>query len=200
MRHHNEAMDPGRRTNQLRSMPVVVVSSDDLAEVVEAGAARAGGSPTFVVVPHADEATLLAALETGAEIVIAVCVGQIAVQALSCAESLGGRGIPSLTVEGEEVAPSTFELLADPSLRDLNVPVPLLEEEARAVVWDSLRAARVEERHHLVEVDGQPALDELIERGTATAGDEVQLLAAGAAGVLAGRMASANRKWRAQLS
>jgi hypothetical protein len=85
-------------------------------------------------------------------------------------------------------------------LRDLNVPVPLLEEEARLVVWDSLRAARVEERHHLVEVDGRPALDELSERGTPRVGDELQLLAAGAAGVLTGRMAAANRKWRTQLS
>jgi hypothetical protein len=200
MRHHNEAMDPGRRTNQLRSMPVVVVASDELAEVVEAGAARAGGTPTFVVVPHADEATLLAAVETGAEIVIAVCAGSVAVQALSCAESLGGRGIPALTLEGAVIAPSTFELLADPSLRDLNVPVPLLEEEARLVVWDSLRAARLEEQHHLVEVDGRPALDELSERGTPRVGDELQLLAAGAAGVLTGRMAAANRKWRTQLS
>jgi hypothetical protein len=85
-------------------------------------------------------------------------------------------------------------------LRDLNIPVPLLEEETRTAIWDALRSALVEERHHLVEVDGRPALDELTERGTATAGEELQLLAVGAAGVLAGRMAAANRKWRAQLS
>ena len=181
-------------------MPVVVVPSEELAEVVEAGATRAGGSPTFAVVPYADEATLLAALETGAEIVIAVGVGDIAVQSLDCAQELGGRGIPVLVLDGEVVDSSTLELLAEPSLRDLNVPVPTLEEDTRAAVWDSLRAARVEERHHLVEVDGRPALEELRERGKSLQGDQLQLLGAGAAGVLAGRMAVANRKWRTPLS
>ena len=34
----------------------------------------------------------------------------------------------------------------------------------RAAVWDALRAAKLEERHQLVEVDGRPALDELAAR------------------------------------
>lgn len=181
-------------------MPVLVAPTDDLAEVVEAGAARAGASPTFVVVPHADEPTLLAAMETGAELVIAVCVGDVAVRSLNSAHLLGGRGIPVLELRTEAgramVAPATIELLSDPSLMDLNVPVPSLDETLRALVWDELRAARVEDRHHLVEVDGRPALDELAARGSEVQADELQLLAAGAAGVLAGRMAAASRKWR----
>jgi hypothetical protein len=193
-------MNAARPSDRLRSMPVLVAPTDDLAEVVEAGAARAGGSPTFVVVPHADEPTLLAAMETGAELLIAVCVGDIAVRSLHSAHLLGGRGIPVLELRTEAgravVNPATIELLSDPSLADLNVPVPSLDETPRAQVWDELRAAKVEDRHHLVEVDGRPALDELAARGLEVQGDELQLLAAGAAGVLAGRMAAASRKWR----
>ena len=51
-----------------------------------------------------------------------------------------------------------------------------------------------------MDVDGHPALDELSARGgAAVEGDLVGLLAAGAAGVLAGRMVAGNRRWNAQL-
>ena len=52
---------------------------------------------------------------------------------------------------------------------------------------------------HLVDVDGHPALEELAKRGTPVEGDLVGLLAAGAAGVLTGRLVDGNRRWRAQL-
>jgi hypothetical protein len=57
--------------------------------------------------------------------------------------------------------------------------------------------------HHLVEVDGSPAVHELRARGldVRTMGrgiddDPAFFLAAGAAGVLAGRLAAENRRWR----
>jgi len=87
---------------------------------------------------------------------------------------------------------------------ETNVAVPTLPSEQRAAVWDALRAAKLEQRHHLVEVDGRPGID-----GLATAGVSVRtmgrgpdddpafFLAAGAAGVLAGRMAVGGRRWRA---
>jgi hypothetical protein len=84
-----------------------------------------------------------------------------------------------------------------------NVAVPALEEPDRTEVWDALRARRLEERHQLVEADGRPALVELERRGVsvATMGRTVEddpafFLAAGAAGVLAARMAASNRRWR----
>ena len=55
-----------------------------------------------------------------------------------------------------------------------------------------------------MEVDGRPALDGLAERGVevrsmgrGVGDDPAFFLAAGAAGVLAARMAAGNRRWRA---
>jgi Protein of unknown function (DUF3866) len=71
------------------------------------------------------------------------------------------------------------------------------------VVWGALRDRKLEQTHHLVEVDGSPAVEELRVRGVdvRTMGrgiddDPAFFLAAGAAGVLAGRMAAENRRWR----
>jgi hypothetical protein len=67
-----------------------------------------------------------------------------------------------------------------------------------------LRGAKLEERHQLVEVAGEPAIDELARRGIQSrsmgrgvADDPAFFLAAGAAGVLAGRMAAGDRRWSA---
>jgi hypothetical protein len=84
------------------------------------------------------------------------------------------------------------------------VAVPVLEDESqRDAVWDALRARRLEEKHQLVEVDGSPALEELRRLGVAMtsmgrspADDPAFFLAAGAAGVLAGRMAASARRYR----
>ena len=88
----------------------------------------------------------------------------------------------------------------------MDVAVPALADETqRTTVWNALRSRRLEETHHLVEVDGQPALEELRARGldvrTMERGiddDPAFFLAAGAAGVLAGRMAAENRRWHEQ--
>jgi hypothetical protein len=72
-------------------------------------------------------------------------------------------------------------------------------------VWDALRARALEERHQLVEVDGRPALAELERRevaassmGRGVGDDPAFFLAAGAAGVLAARMAAASARWHAE--
>lgn len=131
--------------------------------------------------------------------------------ALMAAATLGGRPIPALRVSfadererHREVSHHSLTILSDVCKVDVNVPVPLLADGAqRAAVWDSLRSRRVEEIHHLVEVDGQPALEELRARdvdvrtmGRGIDDDPAFFLAAGAAGVLAGRMAAENRRWR----
>jgi hypothetical protein len=131
--------------------------------------------------------------------------------ALMAAATLGGRPIPALRVSFADererhrgVSHHSLTILADVCKVDVNVPVPVLEdEEQRAAIRGSLRSRKLEETHQLVEVDGQPALDELRARdldvrtmGRGIDDDPAFFLAAGAAGVLAGRLAAENRRWR----
>jgi hypothetical protein len=130
--------------------------------------------------------------------------------ALNAASTLGGRPIPALRVSFADprqrhrgLSHHSLTILRHVCLVGTNVPVPSLADDAeRAAVWDALRGARIEERHHLVEVDGRPALDELARRGVEVRSmgrwvedDPAFFLAAGAAGVLAGRLAAGNRRW-----
>jgi len=86
-----------------------------------------------------------------------------------------------------------------------NVAVPVLDDEGeRDAVWEALRARKLEERHQLVEVDGRPALAKLDQlafeiesMGRIPKDDPAFFLSAGAAGVLAGRLAASARRWRA---
>ena len=130
--------------------------------------------------------------------------------ALMAAATLGGRPIPALRVSFADererhraVSHHSLTILADVCKVDVNVPVPVLEDEAeRAAIRGSLRSRKLEETHQLVEVDGQPALEELRSRdldvrtmGRGIDDDPAFFLAAGAAGVLAGRLAAENRRW-----
>jgi Protein of unknown function (DUF3866) len=132
--------------------------------------------------------------------------------ALNAVAALRGRPIPSLRIsfaDGRDrhrgVSHHSLTILHDVCLVETDVPVPTLEDDAqRTSVWDALRAAKIEERHRLVEVDGRPALSELAARGIEPSSmgrsvdeDPAYFLAAGAAGVLAGRTAAGNRGWRA---
>jgi hypothetical protein len=83
-----------------------------------------------------------------------------------------------------------------------NVAVPVLEKEQRDAVWEALRARKLEEKHQLVQVDGRPALAKLDDLGFAIESmgrtpkdDPAFFLAAGAAGVLAGRMAAESSRY-----
>lgn len=131
--------------------------------------------------------------------------------ALMAAATLEGRPIPALRVSFADererhraVSHHSLTILADVCKVDVNVPVPVLdEEEQRTAVWDALRLRQLEEMHHLIEVDGRPAVEELRARdidvetmGRGIEDDPAFFLAAGAAGVLAGRMAAENRRWR----
>ena len=131
--------------------------------------------------------------------------------ALMAARTLGGRSIPALRVSFADdrerhrgVSHHSLTILADVCKVDVNVPVPVLaDEDQREAVWGALRERKLEEVHHLVEVDGAPAVEELRARGVEvrTMGrgiddDPAFFLAAGAAGVLAGRMAAEDRRWR----
>ena len=130
---------------------------------------------------------------------------------LNAVATLGGRPVPALRVSSADprgrhrgLSHHSVTILRDICRVETNVPVPALADEGtRAAVWNALRAAKLEERHQLVEVDGQPALDELSARGIDVRSmgrgvddDPAFFLAAGAAGVLAGRMVAADRRWR----
>jgi hypothetical protein len=130
--------------------------------------------------------------------------------ALNAAGVLEGRPVAALRVSFADpdyrhhgVSPHSLTVLSKVALVPAHVAVPALDEERRAVVWEALKATRLEERHQLVEVTGEPALDILSERGVGaeTMGrrledDPAFFLAAGAAGVLAGRMAAGTTRWR----
>jgi len=131
--------------------------------------------------------------------------------ALMAAETLGGRPMPALRVSFADererhrgVSHHSLTILADVCKVDVNVPVPVLEDEGqRNAVWSALRDRKLEDVHHLVEVDGSPAVEELRTRGldVRTMGrgiddDPAFFLAAGAAGILAARMAAGSARWR----
>jgi hypothetical protein len=130
--------------------------------------------------------------------------------ALNAAGILGGRPVAALRLSFADpsyrhhrVSPHSLTVLGEMALVPVHVAVPALGDEERGDVWEALKAAGLEERHHLVEVTGQPAIDLLRERGVAAesmgrslAEDPAFFLAAGAAGVLAGRMAAGQARWR----
>jgi hypothetical protein len=133
---------------------------------------------------------------------------------LIAAGVLGGRPIAALRVSFSDprerhriVSHHSITALARVALVPVHVAVPKVEDETRrAAIWDALRAPGLHERHQLVEVNGRPALDLLAEHGIEpesmgrrVADDPEFFLAAGAAGVLAGRMAARDRSWSDQL-
>ncbi len=128
---------------------------------------------------------------------------------LNAVAALDGRPIPALRISFADererhhgLSHHSITILKDVCRVETNVPVPTLPQERRSVIWASLREAKLEEIHHLVEVDGRPGIDGLKQAGleVRTMGrlpeeDPAFFLAAGAAGVLAARMAVENRKW-----
>ncbi len=131
--------------------------------------------------------------------------------ALNAAATLRGRPVAALRISFADprdrhrvVSHHSLTILGDVCNAGVNVAVPVLDDDGeRDAVWERLRARRLEDRHQLVEVDGRPALELLAERGVVArsmgrtaADDPAFFLAAGAAGVLAGRMAAGSRRSR----
>ncbi len=130
--------------------------------------------------------------------------------ALNAAEALGGMPVAALRVSFADTRPRhkvvshhSLTILEKVSTARANVAVPVLDDEReRDAVWEALRARKLEEKHQLVEVDGRPAVAKLGELGFAIESmgrtpkdDPAFFLAAGAAGVLAGRMAAGSRRY-----
>ncbi len=182
-------------------MPVVLFAGADLLDVVRAGARRAGRGAKGVRLTDPDVAVLLNATAQGAELAVAVLPAPRLLAALNLVAELGGRGLPVLGLHagprGPLISDASLGLLSNPELRDLDVAVPSIADEGeRHDLWGQLRSAALEARHQLVEVDGSPALEEIAARGARPPADRWRALAAGAAGVLAGRLAAGNRRWR----
>lgn len=130
--------------------------------------------------------------------------------ALNAAGILEGRPVAALRINFAEpgyrhhgVSPHSLTALSDVALVPVHVAVPALGDDRRTIVWEALKAAGVEERHHLVEVNGTPAVEVLRERGVAVetmgrslAEEPAFFEAAGAAGILAARMAAGAARWR----
>ena len=131
--------------------------------------------------------------------------------ALNAAGILGGRPVAGLRISFADprerhrgISHHSLTALGRVVLVPAHVAVPLMDDEARReTVWNALRLARLEDRHQLVEVTGLPALDllaalgiDLDSMGRTVEDDPEFFLAAGAAGVLAGRMAAGERAWR----
>ena len=131
--------------------------------------------------------------------------------ALDAVEALGGRPVAALRISFADrrerhrvVSHHSLTILGHVTHARTNVAVPVLQDEAqRSAVWDALRAEELEDRHQLVEVDGRPAISMLAERGVEVTSmgrspedDPGFFFAAGAAGVLAGRMAAGSKRWR----
>lgn len=131
--------------------------------------------------------------------------------ALNAAGILGGRPVAALRISFADsrerhrgVSHHSITALARVAQVSAHVAVPSIQDEERRVaVWSALRSHRLHEKHQLVEATGQPATDLLDRRGISVrsmgrsfADDPEFFLSPGAAGVLAGRMAAADRIWR----
>lgn len=130
--------------------------------------------------------------------------------ALNAAGSLGGRPVAALRVSFADERPRhhgvshhSITILADVTTVQANVAVPTLEAPERPVVWKALRDAQLEQKHRLVEVLGWPAAHRLEEAGVGVTSmgrsledDPVFFLAAGGAGILAGRMSAGSQAWK----
>lgn len=133
--------------------------------------------------------------------------------ALNAAGILGGRPVAALRVSLADpsyrhhgVSPHSVTVLQEVALVPVHVAVPSTDGERREALWRDLKEAGLEDRHQLVEVTGGPAVDLLRERGVAadTMGrsledDPLFFEAAGAAGVLAGRMAAGSARWQREV-
>ncbi len=131
---------------------------------------------------------------------------------LNAAAALGGRPVAALRVSFADertrhhgVSHHSITILKDVCTVPANVAVPALEAPERHEVWSALKEAHLERKHQLVEVLGWPAVHLLEDRGIevtsmgrSTEDDPVFFLAAGGAGILAGRMAAVSRKARPQ--
>ena len=172
----------------LRMTPVVLAENAS-RDLVAAGAGRAGKGARIEILSASQPALgarMLRCAARGFEILLVTGGDR---RTLELVRVLEGRPVP--------VAPlwdvGALRRLLTQCRVEVDVPVPVLESDERERTWAWLRSTGIDRAHHLVEVDPRPAFDELgLDPAAASLGDR----AAAAAGVLAGRLAAANRGWR----
>ncbi|HVF08996.1 MAG TPA: hypothetical protein VNC60_10500 [Actinomycetota bacterium] len=179
-------VDPGG----LRNAPVVVLHDARVVEIVRVGVRRSGGASVAVVdlpVGSVAGAELLRAAST-AEVTLVVPPDGAAPSVLVAARALSGRPLP--------VVPLDDHAAAHAMLRgcdvDLDVAVPSVGGATRALIRRAADGLGLFSDHHVVEVDPRPGLAQNERAGPAS----LLELTAAATGVLAGRIAAENRRWR----
>jgi hypothetical protein len=176
-------VDPGG----LRNTPVVVLTAEALAPLVTTGSIRAGGADVGAVDIGSGPmgAGALHAARTS-EVLLIVVRPEAACDALVTARALDGRPLPVVPF-GD---PAAAHRMLEGCWVDLDVAIPSVEAER-----DGLRTIAENlglfTSHHVVEVDPRAGLE-----GRDPAGSTLDELTAAATGVLAGRIASGNRRWR----
>jgi hypothetical protein len=172
----------------LRNSPVVVFVTDGIAELVEAGATRSSGATVRQV--EASRGPLAAAVLDAAEtadVLLARVELEEAADALVTVRALRGRPLPVVPFDRPDLART---MLARCWI-DLDIAIPSYGDDRRDEAWEAARALDLISAHHIVEVDPRPGLDH---EGAPNAG--LDGLTASATGVLAGRIAAGNRRWR----
>ena len=173
---------PEPEPSGLGGRPVVVVHDPSLVGLAAAGALRSGRREAEVVEGAAELGAGL--LRASADVVVvAADDGGV----LDVARALGGRPLPALPFPDEE---AIARFLVGSEV-DLDLAIPSLEP-ARTKAREVVVRMGLEAMHHVVEVDPRPAFASGSDAGAAPVPD----LTAAAAGVLAGRVAAANRRWR----
>ena len=187
-------IDPGG----LRNTPVVVLSDPGLEVTVRAGVTRAGrasvarlelASGTFL------GAELLERSPT-AEVLLVVAHGSAGATALVVTRALGGRPLPMISLDD----PAGARAMLQAADVDLDIAVPSVDGPLRGLIRGVAEQLGLFAQHHVVEVDPRPALPDADIDGRVAAagagGPSLHELAAAATGVLAGRVAAGNRRWR----
>jgi len=178
---------PGPDPEGLRQRPVAVVRGQAQVALAVAGIRRSGRLQARVVPAGPRLGVELLSEDPAASVVDGL--DPVTLETIRC---LGGRPLPALPLgRADEV-----RALLQACRIDLDVAVPSHDDRARAAARETALTLGLEASHHLVEVDPRPAFDELGRPGETASLDET---IAAAVGVLAGRLASGNRRWRSQL-
>jgi hypothetical protein len=173
----------------LASTPVLLLSDDRPAPIAIAGIERAGREPSVARLDGSAPALGLALLRShaaGAEVVI---VSPADGRHLDLVRLLGGRAVLALPLSDRDAVRSWLGAAE----LDADIPIPV---GARDTVRGVIEPLHLEDVHQLVEVDPSPAFDAA---ATSVQDASIAELAAGSAGVLAGRIAAGNHRWRAPI-
>jgi hypothetical protein len=176
-------VDPGG----LMNLPVVVVASAGSDEAARRGARAAGGAAIVGLRSGAEPVGGRLLEAVGADVVIAVVEPAEAPGVLVTARALSGRPLPVIPFDDPERASA----MLDGCWVDLDIAIPSVDDPLRGGLRRRAEELGLFAAHHVVEVDPRPGLD-----GPEGPPRSLDVLAAAATGVLAGRIAAGNRRWR----